>query len=143
MHEKRNRTSEEIEYEKNAHELKFTPTINAGVPKGGKMLNQVKGTDAAAKRLAKAREQAALAQKMTERSPYSAEAARQGTSGKLGRREAGSPTNRASPPRENSPTGSPYRGSPGREQSIEQERSGPSPPRAVDEAADPKDLVDE
>jgi len=39
VHEKRNRTSEEIEYEKNAHELKFAPTINAGVPKGGKMLS--------------------------------------------------------------------------------------------------------
>lgn len=76
VHERRNRTSEEIEYEKNAHELKFAPTINAGVPKGGKRLSEVKGTDAAAKRLAKAREQATLAQKMTERSPYSAEAAR-------------------------------------------------------------------
>jgi len=48
VHERRNRTSEEIEYEKYAHELKFAPTINAGVPKGGKMLSQVKGTDAAA-----------------------------------------------------------------------------------------------
>lgn len=76
VHEKRNRTSEEIEFEKNAHELKFAPRINAGVPKGGKTLSQVKGTDAAAKRLAKAREQATMAQKMTERSPYSSAAAR-------------------------------------------------------------------
>lgn len=106
MHEKRNRTSEEIEYEKNAHELKFAPTINAGVPKGGKMLSQVKGTAAAAKRHAVARQQATLAQKMTERSPYSAEAARQGPNGKLARREASSPA-RATPPREQSPTGSP------------------------------------
>jgi len=42
---------------------------------------------------------------MTERSPYSAEAARLGTAGKLARREA-SPV-RATPPRETSPTGSP------------------------------------
>jgi len=113
VHERRNRTSEEIEYEKNAHELKFVPTINAGVPKGGKMLSQVKGTAAAATRLAKARQQATLAQKMTERSPYSSEAARQGPNGKLGKREV-SPA-RPSPPRDSSPNASPYRGSSGQE----------------------------
>jgi len=58
--------------------LKFAPKINAGVPRGGKMLSQVRGTEAAAARLARARDQATLAQKMTERSPYSPGAAGQG-----------------------------------------------------------------
>jgi|TARA_B110000285_G_C15116629_1_gene614475 hypothetical protein len=78
---------------------------------------------------------------MTERSPYSSEAARQGP-GKLGRRDKES-HGRASPQRDNSPTGSPYRGSPGRDKSTELEETRPSPPRTADEAADPKDLVDE
>jgi hypothetical protein len=56
VHEKKNRTAEEIEFEKNQHELKFTPKINAGVPRAGKMLRDVKGVDTSAKRMSMGRE---------------------------------------------------------------------------------------
>lgn len=73
VHEKKNKTSEEYWFEKEAPECKFNPEINRGPKRDlGYSAKHLKGVDKQLERMQRARDEAAFKKRMTERSGFSA-----------------------------------------------------------------------